>query len=201
MFDPVHNGHIDAARFAVSRLNLDRLLLVPCANPNHRDPATASAEHRLRMLAMAVADFRKLAVDAREIEREGISYAVDTLAELREAGEYQQLVFIMGLDAFNTLPQWHQWQRILELSHLLVLNRSGARLDDKVATATDLAARRVSEPEALFAKPSGGIFFAEDFDYVLSSTEVRSSLRANDNTAQMLDEKVRLYIEDHKLYR
>jgi nicotinate-nucleotide adenylyltransferase len=201
MFDPVHNGHIDAARYAVSLLNLDRLLLIPCAVPNHRDPATASSEDRLRMLALASADYRKLAVDAREIEREGVSYAVDTLAELRQQADYQQLVFVMGLDAFNTLPQWHQWQRILELSHLLVLNRNGARLDDSVAIETDLTARRVSDPEALFAEQCGRIYVAEDFDYLLSSTAVRSSLRANEDTTAMLDEKVRLYIEDHRLYR
>ena len=53
----------------------------------------------------------------------------------------------------------------------------------------------------MFAAQSGRIFFAEDFDYVLSSTEVRSNLRANDSTEQMLPEKVRLYIEDHRLYR
>ncbi len=201
MFDPVHNGHIDAARYAVSLLNLDRLLLIPCATPNHRDPATASAEHRLRMLAMAIADYRKLAADAREIEREGVSYAVDTLAELRDEGDYQQLVFVMGLDAFNTLPQWHQWQRILELSHVLVLNREGARLDDQAATATGLASRRVDTPEELFAEDRGSIYVAEDFDYGLSSTQVRRSLRANERTDKMLDEKVRLYIEDHRLYR
>lgn len=201
MFDPVHNGHIDAARFAVSLLNLDRLLLIPCATPNHRDPATASAEHRLRMLALAIADYRKLAADAREIEREGISYAVDTLAELRDEGDYQELVFVMGLDAFNTLPQWHQWQRILELCHVLVLNRDGARLDEQAATAIGLASRRVDTPEALFAEHSGRIYVAEDFDYGLSSTQVRSSLRANERTEKMLDEKVRLYIEDHRLYR
>lgn len=205
MFDPVHNGHIDAARFAVSLLNLDRLLLVPCANPNHRDPATASSEHRLRMLALAIADFRKLAVDSREIERGGVSYAVDTLAALQAegaaAGEPCILVFILGLDAFNTLPHWHQWQRIFELAHLLVLNRSGAELDENVAAETGLAERRVRSPDELFVANSGKIYLAEDFDYVLSSTEVRSSLRANESTAQMLDEKVRLYIEDNRLYR
>lgn len=201
MFDPVHNGHIDAARFAVSLLNLDRLLLIPCAIPNHRDPATVSSEHRLQMLSLAIADYRKLAVDDREIRRQGVSYAVDTLAELRAEEDYRQLVFVLGLDAFNTLPRWHQWQRILELSHLLVLNRSGAQIDDKTAAAVDLATRLVDEPEAMFAEPSGRIFFAEDFDYVLSSTEVRSNLRANDSTEQMLAEKVRLYIEDHRLYR
>lgn len=205
MFDPVHNGHVDAARFAVSLLKLDRLLLVPCANPNHRDPATASSEHRLRMLAMAIADYRKLEIDAREIERGGVSYAVDTLAELRQEGESRgeavKLVFVLGLDAFNTLPSWHQWHRIFELAHLLVLHRGGAELNEETAAETELATRRVSDPEELFAADSGRIYFAQDFDYILSSTEVRSSLRANDSTEHMLDEKVRLYIEDHRLYR
>ena len=53
MFDPVHNGHLEAARYAVQKLQLDLLRLIPCYLPNHRDPAVSDANHRLRMLALA----------------------------------------------------------------------------------------------------------------------------------------------------
>lgn len=201
MFDPVHLSHIAAARFAVSHLDLDKLLLVPCATPNHRDPATANAEQRLQMLRLASADYRDLEVDDREIRREGVSYTVDTLAELREKAECEQLVFVLGMDAFKAFTEWHDWQRILTLSHLLVLHRDGELPAAELADEVELSQREVADADALFASPAGNILLAQDFTEPVSSTEVRRSLRMNENTEAMLDEKVRLFIEDHRLYR
>lgn len=228
MFDPVHRGHFEAARYAISLLNLDKLLLVPCANPNHRDPATASAEQRLHMLELVAAQHRRMEVDAREIHRPGISYSVDTLRELRaeaasharsarsdpdESGETdasresevsdaaQHIVFVLGLDSFNSLPAWHEYEKLFDLCHLLVLNRQGAEPDPKVKELVGWEQRRVNDPEDLFKQPTGRIYFAGDFHENISSTEVRQCLRANENTEAFLDESVRLFIEDCRLYR
>ena len=57
MFDPVHNGHIQAANFALEQLALDKLKMIPCHHPNHRDPATSNPAHRLKMLELASAEF------------------------------------------------------------------------------------------------------------------------------------------------
>ncbi len=201
MFDPVHNGHIAAARTAVAELGLDKLLLVPCANPNHRDPATADSRQRLQMLELAAADYRKLEVDDREIRRQGLSYSVDTLAELQESEDCEQLVFVLGMDSFNTLIQWHRWQSILSLCHLLVLGRQQSGPDADTARAIELDQRRVETADELFSREVGNILMFEDFNAAVSSTEVRSALRMNEDTSTMLDEKVQLYIEDNRLYR
>jgi nicotinate-nucleotide adenylyltransferase len=201
MFDPVHNGHIEAARTAVAELGLDKLLLVPCANPNHRDPATADSRQRLQMLELAVANYRRLEVDDREIRRQGLSYTVDTLAELRGSEDCEQLVFVLGMDSFNTLIRWHEWQSILNLCHLLVLGRQHSKPDAEIARAVELDQRRVESADELFSKAVGNILIFEDFDAAVSSTEVRSSLRMNEDSSTMLDEKVQLYIEDNRLYR
>ena len=201
MFDPVHAGHIRAAVYAAELLELDQVLLIPCATPNHRDPASTSAEQRVSMLRLAIQGRPRLKVDCREIERPGVSYTVDTLQSLHDERVGEQLVFILGLDSFNTLPHWHQWQRLFELAHLLVLNRDAGEMDESVCDEIDCAGRLVAEPEQLFGKASGNIWFAKDFDFEVSSSRVRDCLRANEGTDNMLDEKVSLFIEDNRLYR
>ena len=81
MFDPVHNGHIAAARHASQLLGLEQVVLVPCHVPNHREPNQLDSSHRLQMLKLAVSDDSTLRVDDREIRRGGVSYAVDTVRE------------------------------------------------------------------------------------------------------------------------
>ena len=201
MFDPVHIGHIKAASYAAELLELDQVLLIPCATPNHRDPAKASAEQRASMLRLAIQGRPRLKVDCREIERPGVSYAVDTLQSLHDEHSDGQLVFILGLDSFNTLLQWYQWPRLFELAHLLVLNREAGQMDPSVCAEIDYSRRLVGAPGQLFNSASGNIWFARDFDFEVSSSEVRDRLRANEGTGTMLDEKVSLFIEDNRLYR
>lgn len=201
MFDPVHNGHIKAASFAASLLDLDQVRLIPCAVPNHRDPATARSEQRVRMLELATSGRPKLCVDQRELQRTGVSYTTDTLRSLSEEFSARTLVFILGLDAFNSIPHWHNWPELFELAHLLVLNRRGGKLDAAVCEQLGYEERSVPEPLQLFNCETGGIYFAWDFDIDLSSSAVRDRLRANEETARMLDGKVSLYIDDNKLYR
>ncbi len=202
MFDPVHNGHVEAANFAVSLLDLDELRLVPCLQPNHRDPATAGPEQRLHMLELATRGMPKLRIDTRELTRGGVSYTVDTLQSLYDEQVAQHLVLIMGLDSFNSLPHWHRWQQLFDYAHLLVLNRRGGKLQDAVLRATAYAERSVENPGDLFACDSGCIYFAEQFNNDLSSTQVRNSLRANQgDVLQMLGKEVNGYILDKQLYR
>src|SRR5690606_2685035 len=103
MFDPVHSGHLQVALTAWHLLELDQLRLVPCHVPNHRAPATATSAQRLEMLQLAAAREPRLRVDAREMERDGISYTVDTLASLRNDFPSSALVLVLGMDAFAGL--------------------------------------------------------------------------------------------------
>ena len=123
MFDPVHNGHVAAARFAINILNLDALKMVPCHIPNHRASQQLSARHRLEMLELALRSESCIETDDCEIKRGGVSYAVDTVRELAAKGAWDHVVFVMGIDAFNGLPNWHEWRSLLESCHLLVLGQ------------------------------------------------------------------------------
>jgi len=200
MFDPVHKGHVAAARFAVESLDLDLLKMVPCHKPNHREQRQLSAQHRLKMLDLALHSENKLAVDDCEIRRGGVSYAVDTVAEMRAGGNWDQIVFVLGADALNGLPQWHEWRALLQACHLFVLGRQSQSIDADVALEIGLKQRRVAKPEQLFEADAGRIFLAEDFDVELSSTQVREVLTKGGEAAPLLNAQVHEYISHYALY-
>ena len=200
MFDPVHEGHIQAARFAMETLGLDALKMIPCNVPNHKDSLSASAMHRMAMLEMALRDEPLITPDDCEIRRGGISYAVDTVRAFAVAGCWQHRIFVMGMDAFNGLLCWHDWQGFLESCHILVLGRSGQLVNELVAAELDLERRQVTEPHELFEQSAGQVHLARMFDVELSSTQVRSLLGEDGGVSGLLNPSVINYIEEHSLY-
>ncbi|MCB1664272.1 MAG: nicotinate-nucleotide adenylyltransferase [Pseudomonadales bacterium] len=200
MFDPVHRGHLEAANVAIRTLDLDALHLIPCAQPNHREPALADAVKRLEMLRLAVAGQPKLKVDDRELRRGGVSYTVDTLLSLAEEFPGAMLVLVLGVDAFASLPGWHQWQGLFALAHILVLNRPGPEVSFNEDLALDLQCRQVPEAERLFTVPQGRILRLDEPKIELSSTQVRECLRRGENVDALLPPAVAEFIREKGLY-
>lgn len=198
MFDPVHNGHIEAARYALHYLGVNRLKLIPCKKPNHKQGASSGAKHRLAMLNLAVGLDERIEVDPIEINRSGVSYTVDTLIELRRCED--RLVFVLGMDSFNTLPQWHHWTELLELCHFLVLARPGSVVSSAVKEQLNIEQRQVQSPAQLLSGDSGKILFAEDFDFDISSTGLRERLMAQADVSGEMNAQVLAYIKTNHLY-
>jgi len=209
MFDPVHCGHLAVAELALEALSLDHVLLVPCKLPNHRHAASATGAQRLDMLTLACADSAQLVVSSIELEREGISYSIDTLAQLKNDDPSTDFVFVLGRDAFEGLPLWDRWERLLDENLLAVVSRPGISVSRESAELTQLASRMVRSPEALFDGGRGKIILLEELQNHLSSTRVRAALSGvngrNQSTDMRLDDwlpdTVRAYIETHDLYR
>jgi nicotinate-nucleotide adenylyltransferase len=209
MFDPVHCGHLAVAELALEALSLDHVLLVPCKLPNHRHAASATGTQRLDMLTLACADSAQLVASSIELEREGISYSIDTLAQLKNDDPSTDFVFVLGRDAFEGLPLWDRWERLLDENLLAVVSRPGISVSRESAELTQLASRMVRSPEALFDGGRGKIILLEELQNHLSSTRVRAALSGvngrNQSTDMRLDDwlpdTVRAYIETHDLYR
>ena len=201
MFDPVHEGHLAAARLALAALELDIVHLVPCAQPNHRAQAGVSGADRLAMLELAIAGDACLKADDRELQRPGVSYMVDTLRSFVDEFPQATLVYILGRDSFYTLPAWHQWQQILDLCHLAVISRPGAECDMPAALAQEITPRLVTAPGALIAAtPSRGhVLMLDDLDVPVSSSAIRQSLACADMPAAV-PQTVQAYIRRHGLY-
>jgi nicotinate-nucleotide adenylyltransferase len=128
-FDPVHFGHLRPALDVAEQLNLDHVRLIPCSVPPHRTPPQATAQQRLTMLQLAIKNKSQFTVDDCELQRDGPSYSVDTLKSLRDEFPDTALYLILGTDAFLGLQSWHQWEQIIELAHIVVMQRPDERLD------------------------------------------------------------------------
>lgn len=201
LFDPVHKGHVRVALHAFEQLAVERLVMVPChvPNPNHKAPSGTAPEHRLAMLKIATAAYPQIEIDPIELQRDSVSYTVDTLRHYKQL--HDTVVFILGVDAFNALPQWHDWQAILDLSHLFVVSRPGTGLKLETQKAVDMERRRVSDGGQLLTKTSGNILTSEGLEYDMASSEIRNKLARGEDVSTDLDAEVIRYIDTHELYR
>jgi nicotinate-nucleotide adenylyltransferase len=179
-FDPVHHGHLILAQDALEELALDRVLFVPCARSPHKLRHRSSpARHRLAMLRMALKGHRQFEVSSCEIDRGGISYAIDTLDELRLRHSRAKFFWLIGDDQ---LPKLHTWKQLDEL-------RRGVTFVC-AARATREHRGRV---EITHLKHSRRID--------ISSSEIRARAKAGKPINQLVPGAVADYITRFRLYR
>ena len=122
-FDPIHYGHLILAEQCREQARLDTVLFVPAARPPHKPHPCARFDQRVEMLALALAGNPVFCIDEVEKDRDGPSYTVDTLDELRRRRPADELHLLIGADTLRDLHQWYEPRRILELAHLLVVGR------------------------------------------------------------------------------
>jgi len=200
-FDPVHIGHLRSALEVAESYALDQLLLIPSARPPHRATPQVSAQQRLAMVQLAVAGVDLLSVDDRELRRDKPSWSIDTLLSLRaELDEQDQLLLILGWDAFCGLPSWHRWDELLEHCHILVLQRPDADIEAPQALRDLVAAKSVSGPQTLQG-PSGQIAFVWQTPLAISATQIRHLLATQRCVRYLVPDAVFNYIYAHRLYQ
>jgi nicotinate-nucleotide adenylyltransferase len=200
-FDPVHIGHLRGALEVAQMFELDEVRLIPNYRPPHRDSPHSSAEDRLAMVRLAVQDLPPLVVDARELERDKPSYTIDTLLSLRgELAADDQLFLIIGWDAFCGLPTWHRWEELLDHCHILVLQRPDADSEAPETLRDLLAARSVTDPQAIAGR-GGQIAFVWQAPLGVSATRIRQFLASGRSVRFLVPDAVLAYINAHGLYR
>ena len=193
-FDPVHNGHLHAARTVAQALACP-VRLVLSAQPPHRVPPEASAEQRWALLELACAGQARLAADDIELRRGGPSYTVDTLAALRARHGNEPLSWILGADAFNEIHTWQRWREVLGFGHLLVLQRPGATLKGPA-----LEFYRDHRCADLGPLPAGGIRLLDKAMLPVSASAIRALIAKGGDAAHLLPQGVSTYIRQHGLY-
>ncbi|OHC62872.1 MAG: nicotinate (nicotinamide) nucleotide adenylyltransferase [Rhodocyclales bacterium RIFCSPLOWO2_02_FULL_63_24] len=132
-FDPLHVAHLRLAIEAREALDLAEVCFIPAGSPALRAAPHCTAEHRLAMVARALADLPGFSVDASEVlaagARPGPSYTVETLERLRrQHGPERPLVLLLGADAFARLEAWQRWRELFALAHIAVATRPGHEL-------------------------------------------------------------------------
>jgi nicotinate-nucleotide adenylyltransferase len=177
-FDPVHHGHLIAARTLREKLELDRIVLIPAGQqPFKRDGHGAEAVDRATMVELAIGGEVGLAMDRMEIERAGPSYTVDTLAALREKCSGADLTLLIGADAAADFPAWRSVDRIRELARVVVFTRAGSEVPGVELPVIEIPALEIS------------------------STDIRARVRAGKSIRYLVPEPVAEFIETRRLYR
>jgi len=199
-FDPVHYGHLRAAAEVSEQLGVSDFRLLPAGQPPHRDGTWAASRHRLAMLELALAPHADLSVDEREVQRTGPSYMTETLDSIRAESGDLPVLLCLGQDAANELHRWHDWQRLLELAHLVVMTRPDSRPNYSESVARCFRGRFVDTPAALMTQPAGSICRVNVTRLAISSTDIRNQLSEGRNPRFLLPSTVLAYIWKHGLY-
>lgn len=204
-FNPVHFGHLRLAEEAREQLRLKEVLWIPAGNPKHRTMPEVSAEQRLEMVRLALANHPDFKLDSAEVLSDQPSYTVPTLERLRTTlGESQPLVLLLGADAFVELSSWHRWHELLELTHIGLSHRPGFALTaDHLpqALAVEYRARLEHDPAVLAKSPAGRIVPFAMTQLAISATQIRELLAKGGSSRYLLPDAIIDYIDHHHLYR
>lgn len=182
-FNPPHIGHLILAQSALEGLHLDRVLFVPAyQSPFKAEMPEVAIEHRLEMLALALSDHKQFAMSRMEIDRQGVSYTIDSLRTLHAETPGTELVLLMGADAFLDFPHWMNPDDIVKEARLGVAQRPGHPID-------------------METHPFSGYADAFEMPHIgISSTSVRDYLRRGSSIRYYVPWTVSTYIEAHRLY-
>jgi nicotinate-nucleotide adenylyltransferase len=187
-FDPIHYGHLVTAEAAVSQFSLDEVVFVPTGHPwmkEHKE--VTPAEHRYLMTVIATASNPRFWVSRIEVEREGPTYAVDTLQELRRLAEEElELYFITGADAILEIFHWKDPEEVLSMAHFIAATRPGYDLTR-------------FEEEALNSHASISVMDIPAL--AISSTDIRRRVREGEPIRYLVPDGVHAYIHKMGLYR
>ncbi len=201
-FDPVHWGHLLVAECALNQVDLEQVIWVPTPCPHYKQ--AVKFEHRLEMVQKAIADHPRFAISPIAANHSASSYAIQTLIELRIIYPNTQWYWILGLDAFQTLPQWYRRQELAPECEWLVAPRvvspalEGYEIAGMIAqsqficeqVAHRLTVQGMSIRWQLLHMPLVGI----------SSSLIRQYCRERCSIRYLVPEAVRTYIATHNLY-
>jgi nicotinate-nucleotide adenylyltransferase len=190
-FDPPHVGHLWLATLAADAAGLDRVLFMPAAQPPHKDhDALTSAADRLLMTRLAIASNDAFELTLIEMEREGPSYTIDSVVELRRLyGDDAELFLVMAADSLAEIDMWRQPDELLERIEFVVGPRPGAPLPDRQSL------------EARFGSNAARIHLLDGPSLDLSSTQIRERVAAGHTIRYLVPRGVEELIVDRGLYR
>jgi nicotinate-nucleotide adenylyltransferase len=197
-FDPVHNGHTKIIQNLLELIPLDEIKVIPNGQPPHRT-SVCSNNDRLEMVNLAFKGINQISVDEREIQREGPSYAIHTAEEILEEYHQDNIIWIMGSDAFSEIDTWFEWEDFLNIINILVMARPGYEIDSTSMAGTLILERQTSNIDDL-SHGAGKILIVDIDPINISSTQVRSNLAAGETVNELILEDVSDYIDSGKLY-
>lgn len=201
-FDPIHHGHLRLAIECYERLDLGEVRFIPLNSPPHRNKPFASPEQRLAMLKLAIKNIHGLVIDEWELQRQEISYTIDTVKFAREKSGNTPICLLVGTDAFNTLHTWHDWKSLLDYVHIVIAERRGNQDRQQIPELIQLLANhKTDHADILKKEPAGKIFEIEIPLLDISATQIREILKIKGNPEFLLPGEVIRYIHNNNIYQ
>lgn len=202
-FNPIHMGHINCVSTVQSRMNLDKIVVVPAAqNPLKPELEGPTAHQRLEMAKIGLGEFPFVVVDDREIQRGGASYTIETVKDYASKVPPENLYLIVGLDQFEHFDKWKEFAEILTLANLIVVSRPNHNLpfseEDLAPGLRNLVA--VFDRQFIALTTGRSIEFLRLADVDVSASEVRKRLRTGRNVDRHITIGVEDYIRQNQLY-
>ena len=201
-FDPIHNGHLQVSLNLQNTFHFHDYFFLPCKIPVLKSNAIATNQERIDMIKLAIKDHSKFHLDLREINRKTASYMFDTLNDFRIEYPQASISLIIGYDAFLLLPQWFKWQKILDLAHLLVINRKtfSHQSIPKILQSL-LQEHQTKNKSKILNTAAGSIILFNAGDYNLSSTAIREAIKHKLDFSKQVPLEVEQYIKQLRLYQ
>jgi nicotinate-nucleotide adenylyltransferase len=199
-FDPIHFGHLRTAFELLQALKLAQVRFLPTGDPPHREAPLAAAPLRLEMVRAAVVGQSGFSVDDREIRREGVSYTVDTLTELRQENAQRSLCLLLGMDAFLGMPTWHRWREIFELCHVVVAHRPGWKAPTTGPLGEVMVDRGTGSVRDLHGSAAGRIYVHGVTQLEIASTDLRALIMSGRDLRYLVPDAVRDLIQRSGCY-
>lgn len=182
-FNPVHNGHIEAARHVLKEFNLDKIVFIPAKIPVHKNlEYETSSLDRLEMIQIAIENISNFEVSSIEIDREEKSYSYLTIKTISELYSNDNLFFILGTDSFNSIKSWKYPEKLIELTDFIVMRRPGDEINKKLA------------------KWIKNVYLSRNELLDISSTDIRKRIDDEAFIETVVDPKVLNYIKKRRLY-
>jgi nicotinate-nucleotide adenylyltransferase len=195
-FDPIHNGHLAAAKSVAETFLVDEVHFVPAFSPPHKQSrGITSPFHRFAMVALATLSFDRFRTSTIEVDAFERRYTVETLETMKKAYPDSELLFIIGTDMYQEFESWKNFRRLFELAHLVIVNRPGFPFRE------DLAPFQILRKKQTVTLPMDTtVFYLPFVKQPISSTEIRDDRKKGGQVSQWLPPLVWSYIERNKLY-
>ncbi|CCO07907.1 nicotinate-nucleotide adenylyltransferase [Desulforamulus hydrothermalis] len=189
-FDPIHYGHLVVAEEVRQKFNLPKVLFIPAARPPHKtDQDITDATHRVNMVRLAVASNPYFAVSTLEVARQGLSYTIDTVRQIKQLYQTEKIYFITGADAVLQIINWKEAAQLLSMCTFIAATRPGYNLNNLQSSLASL-------PQDIIER----ILPLEVPALSISSSDIRQRVREGRSIKYLLPEAVEAYIFKNRLY-
>jgi nicotinate-nucleotide adenylyltransferase len=208
-FNPVHYGHLRAAEEVREKLKFDKILFIPSGSPPLKTEEIADAIHRYKMTRLAIVTNRLFELSDIECRLPGKSYTVNTIGELKKAHPGVDFFFILGIDSFLDIINWHQPEKIVTLTNFVIISRPSFKfIDLKSSPYIKINSRILKELDnakietySIKLKSNRNVIFLSLTPIGISSTEIRRLMEQGKSIKYLLPAEVESYIIANKLYK